>query len=158
LLADEGIWWSLQPLTYDADVFARMSPVSQKKALEVFAGTENAYKLAKKYKVKTAWGADILGDAGAASRQGQYLAMMVRWYTPAEALKMATADNGELMALSGYINPYPGKLGVVEAGALADLLLVDGNPLDDINLVANPDKNFVVIMKDGRIYKDTLSR
>jgi len=148
----------LQPLTYDADVFARMSPVSQKKALEVFAGTENAYKLAKKYKVKTAWGADILGDAGAASRQGQYLAMMVRWYTPAEALKMATADNGELMALSGYINPYPGKLGVVEAGALADLLLVDGNPLDDINLVANPDKNFVVIMKDGRIYKDTLSR
>ena len=148
----------MQPLTYDADVFARMSPVSQKKALVVFAGTENAYKLAKKYKVKTAWGADILGDAGAASRQGQYLAMMVRWYTPAEALKMATADNGELMALSGFINPYPGKLGVVEIGALADLLLVDGNPLDDINLVANPDKNFVVIMKDGRIYKNTLSK
>jgi imidazolonepropionase-like amidohydrolase len=148
----------LQPLTYDADVFARMSPVSQKKALVVFAGTENAYKLAKKYKVKTAWGADILGDAGAASRQGQYLAMMVRWYTPAEALKMATADNGELMALSGYINPYPGKLGVVEVGALADLLLVDGNPLEDINLVANPGTNFVVIMKDGRIYKNTLSK
>jgi imidazolonepropionase-like amidohydrolase len=148
----------LQPLTYDADVFARMSPVSQKKALVVFAGTENAYKLARKYKVKTAWGADILGDAGAASRQGQYLAMMVRWYTPAEALKMATADNGELMALSGFINPYPGKLGVVEAGALADLLLVDGNPLEDLNLVANPDKNFVVIMKDGRIYKNTLSK
>ena len=84
--------------------------------------------------------------------------MMVRWYTPAEALKMATADNGELMALSGFINPYPGKLGVVEAGALADLLLVDGNPLDDINLVANPDKNFVVIMKDGKIYKNTLSK
>jgi imidazolonepropionase-like amidohydrolase len=158
LLADKGIWWSLQPLTYDADVFARMSPVSQKKALVVFAGTENAYKLARKYKVKTAWGADILGDADAASRQGQYLAMMVRWYTPAEALKMATADNGELMALSGSINPYPGKLGVVEAGALADLLLVDGNPLDDLNLVANPDKNFVVIMKDGRIYKNTLSK
>ncbi len=158
LLADKGIWWSLQPLTYDADVFARMSPVSQKKALVVFAGTENAYKLARKYKVKTAWGADILGDAGAASRQGQYLAMMTRWYTPAEALKMATADNGELMALSGFINPYPGKLGVVEAGALADLLLVDGNPLDDLNLVANPEKNFVIIMKDGKIYKNTLGK
>ena len=158
LLADKGIWWSLQPLTYDADVFARMSPVSQKKALEVFAGTENAYKLAKKYKVKTAWGADILFDAGAASRQGSYLAMMVRWYTPAEALKMATADNGELMALSGFINPYPGKLGVVEEGALADLLLVDGNPLENIKLVADPEKNFLVIMKDGTIYKNTLSK
>jgi imidazolonepropionase-like amidohydrolase len=157
LLADKGIWWSLQPLTYDADVFSRMSPVSQRKALEVFAGTENAYKLAKKYNIKTAFGADILFDAGAASRQGAYLAKLVRWYTPAEALKMATADNGELMALSGFINPYPGKLGVVEAGALADLLLVDGNPLENIQLVADPDKTFLVIMKDGKIYKNTLS-
>jgi Imidazolonepropionase and related amidohydrolases len=68
----------------------------------------------------------------------------------AEALKMATADNGELMALSGFINPYPGKLGVVEEGALADLLLVDGNPLENIKLVEDPDKNFLIIMKDGR--------
>jgi imidazolonepropionase-like amidohydrolase len=158
LLADKGIWWSLQPLTYDEGVFARMSPVSQKKALVVWAGTENAYKLAKKYKVKTAWGADILFDAGAASRQGAYLAKMVKWYTPAEALKMATADNGELMALSGFINPYPGKLGVVEEGALADLLLVDGNPLENIKLVEDPDKNFLIIMKDGRIYKNAVSK
>ena len=82
----------------------------------------------------------------------------VRWYTPAEALKMATADNGELMALSGFINPYPGKLGVVEEGALADLLLVDGNPLENIKLVEDPDRNFLMIMKNGIIYKDTLPR
>ena len=158
LLADKGIWWSLQPLTYDADVFARMSPVSQKKALQVWAGTENAYKLAKKYNIKTAFGTDILFDPDAANRQGAYLAKMVRWYTPAEALKMATADNGQLMALSGFINPYPGKLGVVEEGAFADLLVVDGNPLEDIKLVEDPGKNFVVIMKDGTIYKDTLPK
>jgi imidazolonepropionase-like amidohydrolase len=83
---------------------------------------------------------------------------MVRWSTPAEALKMATADNGQLMALSGFINPYPGKLGVVEEGAFADLLVVDGNPLEDIKLVEDPGKNFVVIMKDGTIYKDTLPK
>ena len=71
---------------------------------------------------------------------------------------MATADNGELMALSGFINPYPGKLGVVVEGALADLLLVDGNPLENLDLVADPDRNFLVIMKDGTIYKNALPK
>src|SRR5215831_363704 len=157
LLADKGIWWSLQPLLDDEDVPA-LSPVSRKKALEVFAGTDNAYTLAKKYKVKTAFGTDILFDARIASRQGAILAKMVRWYTPAEALEMATADNGELMALSGFINPYPGKLGVVEEGALADLLLVDGDPLENIKLLEDADKNLLVIMKDGMIYKNTLPK
>jgi imidazolonepropionase-like amidohydrolase len=62
------------------------------------------------------------------------------------------------MALSGFINPYPGKLGVVEEGALADLLLVDGNPLENLKLVADPDKNFLIIMKDGIVYKNTLPK
>ena len=84
------------------------------------------------------------------------LAKLVRWYKPAEALKMATGDNAELLALSGFINPYPGKLGVVEPGALADLLLVNGNPVENFKLIEDPDKNFVVIMKDGKIYKNLL--
>jgi len=71
---------------------------------------------------------------------------------------MATGTNAELLALSGKRNPYPGKLGVVEESALADLLLVDGDPIANINLVADPDKNFVVIMKDGKVYKNILSR
>jgi imidazolonepropionase-like amidohydrolase len=158
LLADKGIWWSLQPFLDDEAAVAQLNPVSRKKALQVFAGTDNAYKLAKKYKIKTAFGTDFLFDASLASRQGARLAEMVRWYTPAEALKMATADNGELMALCGFINPYPGKLGVVEEGALADLLLVDGNPLENIKLIEDPDKNFLVIMKNGAIYKNTLPK
>jgi imidazolonepropionase-like amidohydrolase len=158
LLAEKGIWWSLQPLRDDEDasMLPLMTPVSRQKALEVFAGTENAYKLAKQYKVRTAWGSDLLFDARVASRQGAWLAKLVRWYTPAETLKMATADNGELMALSGFINPYPGTLGVVAEGALADLLLVEGNPLEQIRLIEDPDQNFPVIMKDGRIYKNAL--
>jgi imidazolonepropionase-like amidohydrolase len=152
-LAEKGIWWSLQPLLADDDLLATLDPVSQKKAKQVFAGTDNAYKLARKYKAKAAFGTDALFDARIAARQGAMLAKLVRWYTPAETLRMTTADNGELMALSGFINPYPGKLGVVEAGALADLLLVDGNPIANIDLVADPEKNFLVIMKDGKIYK-----
>jgi imidazolonepropionase-like amidohydrolase len=158
LLADKGIWWSLQPFIYDQARLAVLDPVSQKKLLEIWTGTENAYNLAKKYKIKTAFGTDILFDAEATNRQGTYLTRLLRWYTSAEALKMATADNGELMALCGYINPYPGKLGVVEEGTLADLLLVDGDPLETIKLVEDPGKNFLVIMKDGKIYKDTLPK
>jgi imidazolonepropionase-like amidohydrolase len=61
-----------------------------------------------------------------------------------------------LLALSGKRSPYKGKLGVVEVGALADLLLVDGDPIANIKLIEDPAKNFVVIMKDGVIYKNAL--
>jgi imidazolonepropionase-like amidohydrolase len=158
LMAEKGIWWSLQPLLDDEDM-GPMAPPQRKKALEVFAGTDNAYRLARKYKVKVAFGADILFNSRVAStRHGAQLTKLLRWYPPAEILKMATADNGELMALSGFINPYPGKLGVVEEGALADLLLVDGDPLENIKLIEDPAKNFPVIMKNGTIYKNTLPR
>jgi imidazolonepropionase-like amidohydrolase len=120
------------------------------------SNTDTAYKLAKKYKVKTAWGTDTLFDAKLATRQGAQLAKMVRWYTPSEVLKMATADNAELLALSGPRNPYPGRLDVVQEGALADLLLGDGDPVANIKLIEDPGKNFLVIMKDGVIYKNKL--
>jgi imidazolonepropionase-like amidohydrolase len=71
-------------------------------------------------------------------------------------LRMATSRSGDLLALSGERSPYRGRLGVVEPGALADLILLDGNPLDDIDLISDPDKNMSIIMKDGRIHKNTL--
>ena len=120
------------------------------------SATDTAYGLAKTYKIKTAWGTDILFDKRA-RRQGAQLSKLVRWYTPAEILKMATADNAELLALSGPRNPYPGKLGVVEEGALADLLLVDGDPIANIKLIEYPEKNFVIIMKDGVVSKGLCS-
>jgi imidazolonepropionase-like amidohydrolase len=69
---------------------------------------------------------------------------------------MATATNGELLAMSGPRNPYPGKLGVIEEDALADLLVVDGNPVENIGLIAEPEKTLALIMKDGKIVKDAL--
>ena len=126
------------------------------KFAEVFAGMDIAYRLARKHRLKTAWGTDIIFSAALARRQGELLVKLERWYTPAEALAMATGTNAELLALSGKRNPYPGKLGVVEEGALADLLLVDGDPLKNIKLIADPARNFVVIMKDGKIYKNLI--
>ena len=115
-------------------------PGSQQRAkfAEVLAGTEIAYRLARKHKLKTAWGTDVLFSAALARRQGELLVKLARWYKPAEILVMATGTNAELLAMSGKRNPYPGKLGVVEEGALADLLLVDGNPIENIELIADP--------------------
>jgi imidazolonepropionase-like amidohydrolase len=157
LIADKGIWLCLQPFLDDQDA-APFPPGSDNRAkqLQMDSGTDTAYALAKKYKIKTAWGTDVLFDAKLAARQGAQLAKMVRWYTPAEALIMATSTNAELLTLSGPRNPYPGKLGVVEEGALADLLLVEGDPIANIKLIEDPAKNLVVIMKDGKIVKDIL--
>ena len=156
LMAKKGIWWSLQPFLDDGHSSHAEGSSNRKKELEMVGGTEHAYALAKKYKIKTAWGTDILFSAQAAAKQGQQLVDMLRWYTPAEALKMATADNAALLALSGARSPYAGKLGVVQEGALADLLLVDGDPLANLQLIADPAKNLLVIMKDGQIYKNSL--
>ena len=158
LIADKGIWLSTQPLPDELRTGFPEGSVQREKADEVFPGIAKTYALAKKYKIKTAWGTDVLFSRALAERQGAILASLVRWYTPAEALIMATSTNAELLALSGKRNPYRGKLGVVEVAALADLLLVDGDPLQDINLVADPAKNFLIIMKDGKIYKNTLTR
>jgi imidazolonepropionase-like amidohydrolase len=154
LMAERGTWWSLQPFLGDDDANKQSSPVARAKQLEVGQGTENAYQLAKKYHIKTAWGTDVLFSPTGGISQNRQLTKLSRWYSPAEVLRTATRDNAQLLALSGPRNPYPGKLGVVEEGALADLLLVQGDPVANINLIETPETSFVVIMKDGKIYKN----
>jgi imidazolonepropionase-like amidohydrolase len=157
LMADKGLWLSIQPFLTDEDTGVLTGP-SRIAQLQVFGGTDNAYNLAKKHKIKTAFGSDMLFSEKLAARQGTMLTHLTRWYSNAEILTMATATNAELLGLSGPRNPYPGKLGVVEEGALADLLLVDGNPVENIRLIEDPAKNLLVIMKDGRVYKNALTR
>lgn len=153
LLAETGTWWCMQPFLDDDDAIPIHEPAIRAKQIEVTDGTIRAYELARKHGVKLAWGTDTLFDASLAQRQGKQLAKMTRWFTPAEVLVMATSGNAELLSLSGPRDPYPGQLGVVAEGALADLLLVDGNPLEDIGLLADPARTLVVVMKDGRIHE-----
>ena len=153
LMAENGVWWSLQPFLDDEDI-APVPPQNRPKLLQMTAGTDAAYGLAKKHGVRLAWGTDTLFDPTLAAKQGKQLAKMTRWFTPAEILTMATAANAELLALSGPRNPYPGTLGVIEDGALADLILIDGNPLEDITLVARAETAFRVIVKNGKLVKD----
>jgi len=157
LMARKGIWLSFQPFTDDAAA-ASMGLANRARLQQVISGTDRTMALASKYKLKVAFGTDILFSADAAKKQGMELVKMRKWYPVPEVLKMATGTNGELLKLSGPRDPYPGKLGVVEEGALADLLLADGNPLDDLKLIEDPDRNFLVIMKDGKVYKNALAR
>ena len=157
LMAEKDTWLSTQPLPEELGQAFPPGSARRLKFEKVLGGIETTYGLAKKYKLKTAFGTDILFSQALAQMQGALLTKLVRWYTPEEALKMATGDNAQLLTLSGPRNPYPDKLGVVEEGALADLLLVDGNPLENINLIADPTKNFLVIMKDGKVHKNLLN-
>ena len=155
MLAEKQVWLSIQPFVGDDDTVPLTGP-SRLKQIEVFGGTDNAYRLAKTHGVKTAFGSDLLFSPVLATRQGTMLTHLSRWYTNAEILTLATATNADLLALSGPRNPYDGKLGVIEPGAFADLLVVEGNPLDDITLLADPAAKLAVIMKDGAIYKNKL--
>ena len=155
LMAQKDIWLSTQPFVSEDDAPPLVGQ-SRANLLQIITGTNTVYTLAKKHKVKTAFGSDLLFSSKITERQGLALTDLTRWYDNADILKMATSLNGELLAMSGPRNPYQGKLGVIEEDALADLLVVDGNPINDIDLVSEPDKNFMVIMKDGKIYKDAL--
>ena len=137
---------------------ALQNPIQIAKLREVNAGAANMFKWAKKYGVKTLWGTDIFGD------EANFLAMMpkeweyrARFYEPIEQLQQATGNGGEILGKSGFKNPYPAaKLGVIEEGAYADLLLIDGDPTKDIKIMTDPEKNFKIIIKNGKIYKNTL--
>lgn len=153
LLAESRTWICLQPFLNDEDAPV-VDPAMREKLAQITEGTERAYSLARKYDLKLAFGTDILFDAASATRQGKQLTKLARWFEPAQVLSMATSGNAELLALSGPRNPYPGKLGVIEQGALADVLLVDGNPIRDLTLLADPDRHLLAIMKDGVVYKD----
>jgi imidazolonepropionase-like amidohydrolase len=155
MMADSGAVWSIQPFV-EALASSGLTPEMVTKARAMWDGTDTAYQLAIKHGVPTGWGSDILFDAKATEEQGKNLSYMSRWYTPAQALKQATADNAFILAMSGPRNPYPGALGVVAKGAHADMLLVDGDPTEDLSLVADPDRNFRVIMKGGEVFKNTL--
>jgi imidazolonepropionase-like amidohydrolase len=150
LMAEKGIWLSGQMLV---DSTEAMDPKRREKRKPAIEGQRIVWPMAKRLGVKLAWGTDFLFEPELNEEQNAYLLRLKPFFTPAELLRLATHDNAQLLALSGPRTPYEGRLGVVEQGALADLVLVNGNPLVDIDLIGDPARNFSVIMKDGVIVK-----
>ncbi len=155
-MAERGVWLSTQPFLSAEDSVPLTGP-QQDRLLQVVGGTDTVYRLAREHGIRTAFGSDLLFSPEMAARQGTMLGHLARWYTNGEALRMATGTNAELLALSGPRNPYPAPLGVIEAGAFADLLVVDGDPVADLSILAAPERSLRLIMKGGGVYKDRLT-
>ncbi|MCM2502069.1 amidohydrolase family protein [Aureimonas altamirensis] len=155
LFAEREVWLSTQPFLTMDDAASQTGP-GVERVRQLFEGTPRVYEYARRYGIRTAWGSDVLFSPELAPRQNIMLTHLGRWYSNAEVLRSATSVNAELLAMSGPRTPYDGRLGVIQAGALADMILIDGNPLDDLSLLENPSERLSLIVKDGVIVKTML--
>jgi len=160
-MAELGVFYSPQlflPLQPTEGNPMFQDPIQQEKLKVVAEGTRNAIALAKKYKLTILWGTDCFFGSAPYSAFTQEFAYRDEFFTPVEQLQQITGNNGKVLALSGLKNPYPGaELGVIKEGAFADIIIVNGDPTKDIRLLMNAEKNIDVIMKDGKIYKNTVN-
>jgi len=156
-MQEKDVWLSPQVIAYT--YYPRGYTEDQKrKHDQAYMGIDQMFKTAKKIGFeKIGFGSDIISDPAMLARINEEFVHRTRWFTPAEILRQATANNSEILAMSGPRSPYQGKLGVIEEGALADLLLINGNPLEDISILTQYEGIIVLIMKDGKIYKNTLN-
>ncbi|MDM7457860.1 MAG: amidohydrolase family protein, partial [Paracoccus sp. (in: a-proteobacteria)] len=155
-MAEADVWWSIQPFLADEDANQYTDPRSQAKQQQVAEGTVRAIEQGRAEGVRMAFGTDVLFNPRGASSQGRQLAKLTRFMSPLEALHMATGAAGELLAMSGDRAPYEGQLGVIKQGALADILVWDGDPETDLDFLADPDASLRLVMKGGRVYKEEL--
>ena len=155
-MRDADAWWSIQPFLADEDSNPSSDPRQNAKRQEVSEGTVHAFEMGRAEGVNMAFGTDILMNPGGASSQGRQLAKLTRFMPPLAALRMATGAAGELLALSGERMGYEGRLGVIAEGALADLLVVEGNPETDLDWLDQPEQSLAMILKGGSVVKDRL--
>ena len=160
----------INPALFNHPVYGDTSSPVYVKAKQFQEGAENLKEVLNDVGQKVVFNSDQVFTLGADYRRG----LDFEKYAIADyignhrALMAMTSIAGELMALSGKQNPYPNKLGVIEVGAYADILLVEGNPLEDMSVIGADDGWFdapergmdiptiKIIMKDGKIYKNTL--
>jgi imidazolonepropionase-like amidohydrolase len=146
-------------------------PASLRKAKSASAAFADYVDNMNECPVNRGFHTDCVGSVSACSKQVAYEKHLNNeFFGPYKSLVAMTSVGGEIAAMSGdFMNPFPdGKLGVIEEGAYADILIVDGNPLEDLSVIGTNDKWFDaptppespetirIIMKDGKFYKNTL--
>ena len=134
-----------------------LTPAQSEKAMWVVSNSESVVELIRKYRPKVTFNIDAFGPTALwATVYAAEFSERARHYSNIEILRQATSGTAALLAMSGKRNPYPGKLGVIEEDALADVILVDGNPLEDITVLGDPENNIPVFIKDGKVVKNEL--
>lgn len=155
-MAAEGAAWSLQGYaSYAAAAGLEPGDAPTEMAHRVREGIVNVAKWARKHGLLIVAGSDIFGTALVGKQTEPAIVQTELGFSHLEALRHVTSNAATVLGWSGQLNPYPGKLGVIEEGAYADLLLVDGDPLQDFTVLRSR-KNLRLIIKDGVIYKNTL--
>jgi len=141
----------------DPDSITFFNADQKAKAKSVNAGAIKMFKLARKHKLLIVTGGDMFGPAYNTRQADNMVWMSKVGFTPYEIMKMGTSNAAEVLSWSGSMNPYKyGSLGVIEKGAYADVILIDGNPLKDIAILNDYKEKFKVILKDGKVLKNTL--
>jgi len=130
-------------------------PIRKAKLEKAMEGTGKAIAAAKKYNLLIGYGTDLLFSYEGRKNQLKDLGLRKQYFTSPEIMIQATGNGGHILALSGKRNPY-GKLGVIEEDAMADVLIYSKNPLEDVAIVEDFENNLKLIIKDGKVYKNTL--
>lgn len=153
-VAENEVVLSTQLFIFRSDSLDQgMSDNNREKLLQVRAGQENLIRLIKKYDITTGFSTDFI--------YGQYQGLAQEFterqlfWTPAEVLRQATSESAKVIRMAGKLNRY-GNFGEIREGWVADLLIVDGELLDDLSILADPERNLRLIMKDGKLVKNSL--
>ena len=156
-MKNKNVYLVVEALMSLSDGSPDFTPEQQKKFNLAKNGFMKMIELAKKHKLKIALGSDTFLSKEAYDLQALEWTARAKLFSSVEVMKQATGIGAELIELSGERNRYKeGPLGVVQEGAYADLIIVDGNPLEDVTILSDPDNSLKMIMKDGVIYKNTL--
>jgi imidazolonepropionase-like amidohydrolase len=156
-MAENDVYLVVEGFMSLSEGSASFTPDQQEKFNLAKEGFMKMIELAKKYKLKIALGSDLFLSKEMYEFHAEEWNARAKLFSNLEIMRQATSIGAELIAFSGERNRYKeGPLGVIKEGAYADLVMVDGNPLEDISILSDPDKNLRLIMKDGKIYKNTL--
>jgi imidazolonepropionase-like amidohydrolase len=155
MLVGSGAYFTPTVLV-DAALIDDPNKLMASKARQALAGSGKAFELAKKYKAKVLLGSDPVFSDESRAQQAKEMTFRKQWCSDPEIMIQATGNGGEaLWELTGKRNPY-GKVGVIEEGAMADILIFNKNFMKDVSIVEDAENNLKLIVKDGKVYKNTL--